>query len=210
LLENDVNLIRDHVRLASIDYQRHLLRFVENHDEERALAAFGPQHSRAAATVALTLPGMRLVHQGQMEGCRLKLPVQLGRRSVEPPQPGMEPFYRRLLAALRQPIFHEGQWQSLEPGPAWAGNPSHGGFVAYSWALGEERRLVVANLASGAAQGIVRLDWPRLAGQTWELVDLLSEARYIRNGDDLLERGLYLDMPAYGTHLFQPCRVESR
>jgi hypothetical protein len=56
----------------------------------------------------------------------------------------------------------------------------------------------------------VRLDWPRLAGQTWELVDLLSEARYIRNGDDLLERGLYLDMPAYGTHLFQPCRVESR
>jgi hypothetical protein len=208
LLGNDVNLIRDHLRLASIDYQRHLVRFVENHDEERALAAFGPQRSQAAATVALTLPGMRLLHQGQMEGCRRKLPVQLGRRSVEPPQPGMDLFYRRLLAVLCHPIFHEGQWQLLEPLPAWPGSPSHGGFVVHSWALGEERRLVVANLAPGPSQCIVGLDWPYLAGQTWELVDLLSEVRYIRDGDDLLASGLYLDMPGYTTHLFQPFQVK--
>jgi hypothetical protein len=203
LREGDATLVRGHLRLASLEYQRHLVRFIENHDEQRALAAFDPQRSQAAATVALTLPGMRLVHEGQMEGRRLKLPVQLGRRSVEPSEPGMEAFYRRLLTALGHPVFHEGQWQLREPERAWPGNPSHGNYVAHAWALDGERRLVAVNLAPGRSQCYVRLDWPDLAGQRWELVDLLSEARYIRDGDDLLTRGLYLDMPGYGTHLFQ-------
>jgi hypothetical protein len=203
LREGNATLVRGHLRLAGLEYQRHLVRFIENHDEQRALAAFGPQRSQASATVALTLPGMRLVHDGQMEGCRLKLPVQLGRRSVESSEPGMEAFYRQLLTALGHPVFHEGQWQLLEPERAWPGNPSHGHFVAHTWALDGERRLVAVNLAPGRSQCYVRLDWPDLAGQRWELVDLLSEARYIRDGDDLLTRGLYLDMPGYRTHLFQ-------
>jgi hypothetical protein len=210
LLEDDVTLVQEHLQLASLEYQTRLVRFVENHDEPRALAAFGPQRSQAAAVVTLTLPGMRLVHDGQMEGRRLKLPVQLGRRSVESSEPGMEAFYRQLLTALGHPIFHAGQWQLLEPERAWPGNPSHGDYVAHSWALGKARRLVVVNLASGWSQCYVRLDWPDLAGRTWELVDLLSEARYIRDGDDLLARGLYLDMPGYGTHLFQLLQKETR
>lgn len=203
LLEGSATLVREHLQLASLEYQRRLVRFIENHDEQRALAAFGPQRSQASATVALTLPGMRLVHDGQMEGRRLKLPVQLGRRSVESSQPGMEPFYRQLLTASSRPVFHRGQWQLLGPEMAWPGNPSHEKYVAHAWALDEERRLVVANLASGWSQCYIRLDWPDLAGQTWELADLLTEARYIRDGDDLLTRGLYLELPGYGTHLFQ-------
>ncbi len=203
LLRGDASLVREHLKLASLEYQRHLVRFIENHDEERALAALGPLRSQAAATVALTLPGMRLVHEGQMEGRRLRLPVQLGRRSIEPPQPGMERFYRQLLAALRQPVFHEGEWRLLEPQAAWPGNPSYSNFVAHRWVLSEEWRLVVGNLASGPSQCYVRLDWPDLDGQTWELMDLLSEARYVREGDELLARGLYLDVPGWGSHLFR-------
>ena len=202
LVAGDPALVREHLRLAGPDYQRGLVRFVENHDEPRAMAALGPQQSRAAATLALTLPGLRLVHQGQMEGRRVKLPVQLGRRPREAPEPGLEPFYRRLLAALRHPVFHDGQWGLLEPREAWPGNPSHGSFVAYRWALGEQRRLVVANLSSGSAQCFLPLDLPDVAGGAWELRDLLAGARYERDGDDLLARGLYLDMPGYGSHVF--------
>ncbi|MDP3936849.1 MAG: alpha-amylase family glycosyl hydrolase, partial [Deltaproteobacteria bacterium] len=53
------------------------VRFIENHDEARATAAFGRERSLAAATAALTLPGLRLIHDGQMEGRRARLPVQL-------------------------------------------------------------------------------------------------------------------------------------
>lgn len=203
LLGGNPSLVHEHLQLASLDYQRHLVRFVENHDEQRAVAAFGPQRSQAVATVALTLPGLRLVHEGQMEGRRLKLPVQLGRRPSEPPDPGINLFYRQLLAAMGHPVFHRGQWQSLQPRQAWSGAYSYVNIVAHSWALAGEKRLVVANLAPDRSQCFVPLDWSDLAAQTWQLTDLLSGARYTRDGDDLLARGLYLDLPGHGYHLFQ-------
>ena len=203
LLGDNPALVREHLQLASLEYQRHLVRFIENHDEQRAVEAFGSQRSQAVATAVLTLPGLRLIHEGQMVGRRLKLPVQLGRRPVEPSEPGMESFYRQLLAALGHPAFHRGLWHFAQTREAWPGNPSHGNFVAHCWALGEECRLVVTNLASGRSQCFLPLDGLNLAGRTWQLTDLLSGVQYIRRGDDLLARGLYLDIPGYGYHLFQ-------
>ena len=43
------------------------------------------------------------------------------------------------------------------------------------------------------------LGWPRVSG---ELDDLLSAQHYLRDGQDLRRRGLYLDLPAHGTCLF--------
>ncbi len=202
LLGGDATSVRLHLH-ASLEYQRHLARFIENHDEERALTAFGPQRSRAVATLALALPGLRLLYEGQLEGRQSKLPVQLGRRRSEPPEPGLEPFYRRLLVALRHPVFHDGDWRLLESQREWPGNLSYRNFVAYHWVLGEERRLVVANLAPEPAQCFLSLDLPALAGRAWRLQDLLSDSQYVRNGDELLARGLYLDLPGYGYHLFE-------
>jgi hypothetical protein len=115
----------------------------------------------------------------------------------------MQAFYRQLLAALREPVFHEGQWQLLAPRQAWPGNLSHGSFVAHGWTLGDERRLMVANLSSGRSQCLVQLEWPDLAGRTCDLVDLTSDAEYRREGDELLAQGLYLDMPGCAYHLFR-------
>jgi hypothetical protein len=53
---------------ADAAYQDQLLRFIENHDERRASAAFSPDKQRAAAVVTATLPGARLFHEGQLEG----------------------------------------------------------------------------------------------------------------------------------------------
>ena len=46
------------------------------------------------------------------------------------------------------------------------------------------------------------LGLPALAGTSWQLHDLLGTAEYQRHGDDLLNPGLYLDMPAVSYHLF--------
>jgi len=201
LLAYDATSIRAHLRSEST-YQRRLARFVENHDEERALTAFGPERSRAAAAVALTLAGMRIIHDGQLEGRRVKLPVHLRRRPQELLEPGLEPFYRKLLEALRHPVFHNGHWQLLEPREAWHGNASHLNFVAYMWALEEEYRLLVVNLSNEQSQCYLRQNTPAFAGVTWELNDLLSIKKYIREGNELLSSGLYLDMPLHGYHLF--------
>lgn len=204
LAGDDATGVRDHLRGTAVDCQSHLARFVENHDERRAADLFGPRRSRAAATIALALPGLRLLHQGQIEGCSLKVPVQLGRCLAEPPNLSMKEFYDRLLTALRHPVFHEGSWELLVPLAASDDNPSHRNFVAFQWKLQDEYRLVVVNLAGGASQCFLPLANPALAGEQWVLDDLLNPAvLYTRQGSELVGRGLYLDMPGYGYHLFQ-------
>jgi glycosidase len=202
LLGDDAEGVRAHLR-ADLDYQSRLVRFVENHDERRAQEAFGAARAPAAAALALTLPGLRLLHEGQLEGRRTKLSVHLGRRPPEPTDESVSAHYRRLLAALTRPVLHDGDWRLLEPREAWDGNPSHRRFVASLWALGAELRLTAANLSPERAQCYLPLGLPALAGRTWLLRDLLGGAEYTRDGDGLLAPGLYLDVPAYGHHLFE-------
>ncbi|MDT7807724.1 MAG: hypothetical protein QOJ70_1537 [Acidobacteriota bacterium] len=202
LLTDDATAVRAHLR-AELSYKSRLVRFIENHDERRAQEAFGPARSPAAATLALTLPGLRLLHEGQLEGWRTKLSVHLGRRPREPTDEVVSAHYRRLLAALSHAVFHDGDWRQIEPREAWAGNPGNEHFVASFWTLGDDFRLVTVNLSHERAQCYLPLDLPALAGRAWLLKDLLSEAEYTRDGDGLLSSGLYLDVPAYGHHLFE-------
>jgi len=40
------------------------------------------------------------------------------------------------------------------------------------------------------------------------LQDLMSSAVYQRDGDELLSRGLYLDLPPWGYHVFELSLIE--
>ena len=55
--------VREHLQ-AGLDYQSKLVRFLENHDEPRAAAAFAPGMHEAAAVITYLSPGIRLFHQG--------------------------------------------------------------------------------------------------------------------------------------------------
>jgi hypothetical protein len=137
-----------------------------------------------------------------MEGYRVHLPVQLGRRSPEAVDPQTKRFYDSLLAALDHPVFHRGQWQSVEPGEPWPGSTAQRNITAHLWSLDGEHRLVVANLSSDPASCRVQLPLAKMPGLTWHLRDLLGAVRYSKQGKDLLDRGLCLDLPGYGYHLF--------
>jgi hypothetical protein len=117
---------------------------------------------------------------------------------------GLAAFYARLLAVLRRPALRDGAWSLLDCDPAWGGNPSVLQFIAWSWQRPAEARVCAAvNYAPQQAQCYVRLPWPELAGHTWRLRDLLGDAVYERHGDELLARGLYLDLPPWGHHVFE-------
>ena len=201
LLEGDGVSVRAHLS-AGGEFSRHLARFIENHDERRAAEAFGGQRSKAAAALALTLPGLRLVHEGQMEGYRAKLPVHLGRRQLEEPVEELLSFYQRLLDILRHPVFHEGQWQLLEPRPERADEPGYHHTVAHQWMHGDTGRVVIVNLSDQPVQFQLPLAMPQLAGRDWLLRDLLNDEDYVRIGDEMLGPGLTILLPAYGFHLF--------
>ncbi len=185
---------------AGLDYQDRLVRFLENHDEPRAAAEFPPGRLRAAAVAALTLPGALLLHEGQLEGRRVKLPVFLARRPEESPDGALRAFHLRLLAARRE--LRGGAWQLCEP-TGWPDNPSFRNLLAWGWRSEEWLHLVVVNLSGRPAQARVRLPWPELAGEEWQLEDLLDGQAYGRSGAELLDPGLYVDLPAWGSHLFR-------
>jgi hypothetical protein len=180
-------------------YQRRLLRFVENHDEPRAAATFPGPRAGAAAVATLSQTGARLVHEGQLDGRTVQLPVFLGRRPDEPVDVDLRAFYERLLAFLGDGVFREGEWTRAERG-GWDGNERWGQLVGWGW-RGASRKLVVVNLGDDPAEGRVSIPWDDIRGTTWLLDDAADGTTYDRSGDDLRD-GMYVALPPWGFHLF--------
>jgi hypothetical protein len=188
--------VRSHL-MADAEYQRRSARFIENHDEPRSAEAFGSR-AAAAATVIATLPGLRFFYQGQLEGRTIRLPVHLGRWNDEPVDERSVRFYDRLLAAVNEDVFHEGEWRLLDIGPA--GDGSWDQLLAWGWRRGGDVRIVVVNAGHAPAQGVVRMGCA--AGQEIVLLDRLDGRRYYRTRDDL-RSGLYVRLETGRAHVFE-------
>jgi len=198
LVHDGAEQVRRHLA-ADHAYQEGLVRFVENHDEPRAAAAFPGAKAHAAAVTALTQPGARLVHEGQLEGRTVQLPVFLARRPDEPVDHELKAFYEQLLPALHDPVFRSGEWQ-LGVTSGWEGNDTWHNLVAWGW-RSASRRLVVVNFGDVPASGHVSLPWDELRGQAWQLDDAATGERYERSGDDLRD-GLYVALEPWAWNLF--------
>jgi hypothetical protein len=110
----------------------------------------------------------------------------------------------RLVQSYLAALAREGQWRLLECTAAWDGNWSSDAFLAFTWGgLDDKRLLVCVNYAPHPSQCYVRLVSPEPGGRGWRLIDLLGDAQYDRSGDDLLARGLYLDIPPWSYHVFE-------
>jgi hypothetical protein len=201
LEHGDAESIRLHL-LADRAYQQGMVRFIENHDEPRAAAAFPSGKGRAAAVAMLTLTGLKLLHEGQFEGRKVRLPVFLGRRPAEPIDRDLIAFYARVLAVVTNDVFRNGEWRLCERS-GWPDNQSHLNVLAWCWDLGDERRLVVVNFRQEASQALVHVPWDELRGRTWRLHDSLSGDSHDRNGDEMRDAGLYVDLKPWQCHLFQ-------
>jgi len=205
-LVSDVAEVRGHLE-ATAEYQGRSARFLENHDEPRAATVFGTgDRHRAAALITYLVPGLRFVQDGQREARRIHTPVHLCRAPDEHDGGELTAFYDRLLKVLiDDPVVHDGDWRLLDVRRAWSENTSDGSLVASSWwdADGGLALVAVVNLSTTRSQGYVRLPFAPLAGRTWSLEDQLGPERYERDGSDLVERGLYVDLGPWGHNLFR-------
>lgn len=176
------------------------LRFIENHDENRATSVFGVEKSKAAVLLILLTPGVHLVHQGQMEGFSRKLPIQLIRMPKEEINRELFNFYNELLINLKSISKTDSQWVLRETFQAWEGNPTFRNFFVFSQ---DSMYLAVINYSQTQSQCYTYFN---LAGHKEKNVlfkDLLGSAEYTRSIEEIDSRGLYLDMPAYSFHLFR-------
>jgi len=197
--------IRHHLQ-ADTRYQSKLIRFIENHDEERAISVFNPDKEKAAAIISLTLPGAKLIYEGQLEGRTVRLPVFLRRRPPETPNAFIRNFYEILLEITAMAELHKGEW-SFCPVSGWDDNQSCRNILSWYWKYNGKVCLIAVNYCSRPSQGFIYLKDFDLKGQTWRLVDLFTQDHYIRNGDELTISGLYVGLAAWGFHFFQMFRM---
>lgn len=140
-------------RILSIDpeKQSRYVRFTENHDELRAATAFGRERLMAASLITYTLPSMRLLHHGQIEGRRIRAPLQLRRIADEPVDTEIQQFYTTLLTALKDDTLHSGKWMLVEVEGAQT-------VFSWLWELGASRAFVCVNYSPREAVCSIKLD----------------------------------------------------
>ncbi|HOW58429.1 MAG TPA: alpha-amylase family glycosyl hydrolase [Candidatus Omnitrophota bacterium] len=193
--------VRDHLKAEPV-YRDKCLRFIENHDEERAPVSFGKKKSQAAGIVMATIPGLRFFHEGQMEGRRIRTPVHLRREPKESVDSETASIYRKLFKFIQNPITHEGDWTFLASYPAWEKSQTYLGIMAWAWVHGQNCKLVIINYSMLRTQGIIHL--PEFLTRRFfvQFHDALTDKIYDRTGEELFQKGLYVDLQPWQAHLF--------
>lgn len=185
---------------AEWDFQVRSVRFLENHDEGRAAIVFGKSRLPAVAVLASTVPGMHFFNQGQLEGLRTQLVVQLSRAQTETPDPDVQRIYQRILRTADAPTFHGTGWKLLEIQPGT--DRTNSDLIAYRWKGETGAKLIVVNLGGAAATGRLFLGEDLLAGNTVRFDDQLNDHSYERQTADLKRWGLFIKLEAFGAHIF--------
>ena len=144
------------------------------------------------------------MYDGQFEGARVRVPTHLCRGPAEPVNPEAAAFYARLLQVLKTGVFRDGSWSLIEPQPAWSGNWTADGFVAFAWAgTAGGRNLVIVNYAGNRGQCRLRLPFPEFRGTQVRLTDVMGTEVYDRDGSELVDTGLYIDHAPWHLNVFE-------
>lgn len=199
LLHSNAEEVRGHL-LAGEEYQARSARFIENHDEKRAVAAFTPNRSQAAAMAAATVPGLRFFYDGQFEGRTVHTPIQLDREPREKISIEMNGFYQRLMEIIKAPFFHEGKWKLLS-----ASQPD---LLAWCWELGPDMVLVIINYSQSCVQGRVKLPRRIRGAKKISFSDRLHEVKYDYPADEINDQGIYVDLEPWSGHILEGPMLE--
>ncbi|HED05441.1 MAG TPA: glycosidase, partial [Ignavibacteria bacterium] len=200
LESDDIQGIREHLE-AHKNSQLKSVRFLENHDESRAITKLGKYKSFAATTIISTIQGMKLYYDGQFEGKKIKLPVQLGREPVEKVSTTVSQFYDLILNITKHEIFKFGDWKQLYPESVGENNLSFQNILTWQWKFKNEIRVIVINYSSGTSYCRLKFDITTL-NENISLLDLMTDNVFNRSVNEIKTNGLFIELKSYKSHIF--------
>jgi len=200
LVAGNIQGIKGHLQAAK-SYQEKSVRFLENHDEERAIVKLGRERSMAAAVIISTIPGIDFYYDGQFEGKKIKLPVQLGREPFEKPDEKIKDFYKKLFIITKEEIFKNGDWKLLETLPAGDNDFGFENLLAWEWRYKNELRIVVVNYNNFTSRCRLKFSVESTSAEVL-LTDLLNGAAYKRYVNEINEKGLFVELKSFNSHIF--------
>ena len=199
----DLSSIWSYIKNRSDKFSK-TLSFIENHDEPRAVAKFGDWvKADSAAIVAFTLPGAKLLFDGETYGYKNKLDVHLRRAKSESKISQVTDFYDQLLDIISQDVFAKGDWTLIE------GNTNKGQVVSWRYSLftksGTSKRLVVVNFTEvkAAADVVVADAVGKNGGDSIDIKELFSGAVYTRSASTMKTKGLTIVLDPWRGQIFE-------
>ena len=200
LSNDEIRGVKDHLN-AEEDYQKKSVRFIENHDESRCASRFGKDKSLAAATVISTIKGMIFYHDGQFDGKKIKLPVQLRREQFEKADERIQYYYYKLLRITKADVFRIGEWKQVETLQVSENDSTYEKIFAWQWIYKNESRLVAINYSGSTSRCRVKFSVPE-NGMLLNLFDELNSVSYERSIEEIKEQGLFIELKAFSSHIF--------
>ena len=192
--------VHGHLRAEKL-YQKRSARFIDNHDEQPSLVTFGRQKAMAAAVVVSTIKGLRFYNDNQLDGIKVRPPLQLKELYERIPDPEIRKFYAKLLKITDHPAFHGGEWALLEVRQCDKENKSNANILAWSWAQRRTLKVVVVNYSDSPSCGVVNVSI-KSEGETAAIFEELSDRFFSFKAADL-KGGLRLsEMPPYTAYIF--------
>jgi hypothetical protein len=199
LMQETAETIRLHLQ-ADIGFQSHLLRFIENHDEDRAATRLTTPRLKAASVLMAALPGACLFYEGQWTGRKIRNHILLGRRQKEQVNTEILVFYKKLIPEMGK-ILTDSEWQMCSVN-GWGDNQTCCDVLAFTWKAKKTKILIIVNYSDHASQGKVTLPWQVVENSTVKFVDLFAKESLNREGNELIKDGMFFDLPAWGFHYF--------
>lgn len=196
----DAENILEHLHAEKV-FQQKSVRFIENHDEVRAIKTFGIEKSKAAAVVISTIQGVNLFHDGEFEGRNVRLPVQLGREPDEEINKSLVEFYDNLLNIVNHPLFTDGSWSLITP-IQLDQDLTFKKILSWELRLENKKRIVVINYSNSDSNCRIIFDI-NSKQKTVILSDLLNETEFEREVSEIENLGLFIHLEAFKSHIFE-------
>lgn len=198
------------------EFLRRSVHFLENHDEPRVADRLTLEEHRAAALLVMGLPGMALLHDGQLSGARLRASIHLNRRRHEVLDPSIAQLYERLFTAIGASAVGRGEGMVICPNAPEPASALRNQVLMVAWEGSAFARhaselafdLVLINFSGAVGQ--CGFAWPggfphKHVGR-WRVRDRLSEAGVwfeVAGGSAMV-----LDIPAHAAQLLEFRAVE--
>lgn len=172
----------------NINFQRKLVRFLENHDEERIASKIDENKARCILPLFFTCPGMKMIYWEQFEGQTIKIPVQI-LRSIDNYKPIQ--LYQKLIEIYFkiQEIIEKGTFFFLKVNQIF--DDSYQNILSYGYKLENKTLFIVINFLPIISQCIINLNesYPRgifnFEKVELSLVELLKGRIYYRNPEKI-------------------------
>ena len=205
---------------------KRFVNFMNNPDEDTAALQFGKGDKYfAVCTMLVTLPGLPMIGHGQIEGFEEKYGMEYKKAYYDeiPDQNLVERHEREIFPLMRMRyLFSEAAFFLLYDLVDSYGGVNDNVFV-WSNRAGNQHTLTACNNSFESASGRIHRSAPKRDSKTEELVsftlfqaldltpgtdnyvyftEVNSRLTYLLGTDEILERGIYIELPGYGKNVF--------